>query len=188
VVKDTVAVLGSCLVLGVVCGIAWELLVEPATFTKLAEGGSMGEVELGRQFDGDGWYAVVAAVAGSLGGAGLTWWRSRDFLATTLLLVVGAGVAAAVMLVTGNLLGPGDSDAVLGASAVGDRVPVELTVTAAATYLVWPIAMLLGALMVLWSQPGAVPDAQPEDRPLAPYGAGGRAVGRAGGPLGGSAG
>jgi len=155
--KDALVIVGSCLVLGVASGILWWLLVDPPTFTKVGQGGSMGELQLGQRFDGDGWYAVIAAVAGLFTGALLTWWRSRDFVMTTMLLLLGAAVAASVMAAVGRLLGPGDPDVALAAAKLGEKVPEQLTVTVPATYLVWPIAVLIGALMVLWSQPGDVP-------------------------------
>lgn len=151
---DIAAVLGSYLVLGLVGGVLWWLLVDPAMFTKVGGGGgSMGELQLAQRFAGDGWYAVIAAVGGLVAGVALTWWRMRDLLLTTVLLLVGAGIAAAVMAVTGHLLGPGDPDAALAAAAPGAHVPVPLTVHAKAGYLVWPIASLVGALVVLWSPP-----------------------------------
>lgn len=149
--KDVLTVVGIYLLLGLVSGLLWWLLVDPATFTKVSDGGSMGELELGKRFNGDGWYAVIGAVAGLSSGVAITWWRSRDFLLTTALLVVGAGVAAAVMAVTGHLLGPGDTDVALAAVKEGAMVPVQLEVTAKASYLVWPIAALIGSLVVLWS-------------------------------------
>lgn len=151
--RDALVIVGCYVLLGVVGGILWWLLVEPAVFTKVSDGGSMGEVELGRRFNGDGWYAVIAAVAGVLSGVVITRWRSRDFVLTTILLVVGGCVAAAVMAVTGNLLGPGDTDAALAAANEGAQVPIQLEVTAKAGYLVWPIAALVGSLFVLWSPP-----------------------------------
>jgi len=141
--------------LGICCGVLWWLLVDPATFTKLPKGGSMSEIELGKRFDADGWYAVIAAVAGLASGGLLLWWRSRDSLQATLLLLLGAALAAVVMERTGHLLGPGDPDAALATVEVGARVPEQLSVTAGATYLVWPIAVLIGALMVLWSHPAS---------------------------------
>ena len=149
--EDVLTVVGIYLVLGLVCGLLWWLLVDPAMFTKVDDGGSMGELELGARFNGDGWYAVIGAVAGLTSGLAITWWRSRDFLLTTVLLVVGAGVAAAVMAFTGHLLGPGNPDAALAAAKAGAQVPIELEVTAKAGYLVWPIAALVGSLVVLWS-------------------------------------
>lgn len=150
---DVLVVLLVFAALGVLCGVLWWLLVDPAQFTKRASGGTMGEIELGRRFDTDGWYTVLAAVPGFLAGLSLTWWRDRDFRLTTVLLVPGAAVAAVLMAVVGRLLGPGDPDAALEAAKLGARVPVELAVTADAVYLTWPIAVLLGSLVVLWSSP-----------------------------------
>jgi len=152
--RDALAVLVTYAVLGVSCGLVWWLVWEPPLFVKVAgEGGSMGEVQLGRQFSGDGWYAVVAGAAGLLSGIAVTAWRSRDLLASTLLVVVGSLAAAAVMALVGNLLGPQDADAALAAAEAGARVPAELEVRAGVVYLVWPICTLVGALIVLWSPP-----------------------------------
>jgi hypothetical protein len=162
---DTIAVLGVFVVLGVLCGLAWWLLVDPAMYTKVKGGGSMGELQLGKQFDSDGWYTLIAAVTGLVAGAVLTWWRSRDFLLTTVLVVIGAGLAAAAMALTGHLLGPGDPDAALAAAKVGQHVPMQLSVTGKVTYLVWPIAVLVGTLLVLWSPPRTARDDPAFDTP-----------------------
>jgi uncharacterized membrane protein YeaQ/YmgE (transglycosylase-associated protein family) len=154
---DAAVVLGSMAVLGLVCGVLWWLLVEPAEFTKLESGGAMGEVELGRRFAADGWYVVLAAVAGLLAGVALTWWRSRDALLTAALLLVGAVVAAVLMEQVGQLLGPPDPRPVLAAAEVGAKVPTQLEVDAFTVYLTWPVAVLAGALVVLW---GRLPDAE----------------------------
>lgn len=149
--RDALVIVGCYVLLGVVGGLLWWLLVDPAVFTKVSDGGSMGELELGRRFNGDGWYAVIGAVAGLVSGVAITRWRSRDLVLTTILLVVGACVAAAVMAVTGHLLGPGDTDVALAAADEGAQIPIQLEVTAKAGYLVWPIAALVGSLFVLWS-------------------------------------
>ena len=150
-VADVVVVLVCYLVLGVVCGVIWWLLVDPALFTKVHGGGTMSELQLSKEFNGDGWYAVVAAVAGVGSGLALTWWRSRDYLLTTLLLVPGSVLAAAVMAMLGHALGPGNPDAALATVHAGQHVPDQISVAAWATYLVWPIGALIGALGVLWS-------------------------------------
>jgi hypothetical protein len=150
---DVAVVLGAFVLLGLASGVLWWLLVDPATFTKLKGGGTMSELQLGLEFSTDGWYAVIAAVCGIVFGSLLTWWRSRDFLLTTVLVAVGSALAAAVMAVTGHLLGPADPKAVLAHAALGAHVPVQLDVAGKATYLVWPIAALIGALLVLWSSP-----------------------------------
>ncbi len=154
VAADVAWVLGSYVVLGLVGALAWWLLVEPAYFTKGDNGGlGMGEVQLAERFNADGWYAVIAAVLGLLSGGALTWWRSRDFLLTSVLLLLGSGLAAAVMAGAGRVLGPTDPGTLAGGVAVGARLPMQLEVTSAVCYLVWPIAALIGALFVLWSPP-----------------------------------
>ena len=147
--RDVTVVVGWFVLLGVVSGVLWWLLVSPAEFTKLPSGGSMGEVDLGRRFNADGWYVVVAGVLGLVSGLGLSWWRSRDPLLTSLLLLVGSVAAAALMTVTGHLLGPGPTRAALAAAKVGARIPERLDVDTFVVYLSWPIAVLLGALVVL---------------------------------------
>jgi hypothetical protein len=153
-VGDVLWVLGSFLVLGVIGAIAWWLLVDPAMFTKAPDGGlAMGEGQLGKQFGTDGWYVVVAFVLGVLAGSVLTWWRSRDPVLTSGLLLVGSVLAATVMSLLGKVLGPTDPSSLASTVAVGARLPTQLEVGANASYLMWPIAVLAGALFLLWSPP-----------------------------------
>lgn len=155
---DLVAVLGVYLLLGILAGVVWWLLVHPAAYTKLQGGGEMSETQLGREFDADGWYTVIALVAGLLSGLALTWWRSRDHLLTTVLVAVGSVLAAAVSALTGRLLGPGSTEAALKVARVGADVPVPLAVAGWVPYLVWPIAAMAGSLLVLWSSTGEPQD------------------------------
>ena len=147
--RDVAVVLGVLLALGVLCGVLWWLVWDPAAYTKTADGGVMGEADLSRRFAADGLYAVIAGVAGLVAGLGLTWWRTRDPLLTSAVLLVGSVLAAAVMALTGHLLGPGDPGAALAAAKVGARVPERLGVDAFTVYLAWPVAVLAGALVVL---------------------------------------
>lgn len=151
--RDAAVVLGAYLLVGVGCGVLWWLAVDPATFTKVDGRGSMGELDLGKRFNADGWYVVIGVLAGLVSGLVLTAWRSRDFLLTTGLVVLGSGLAAAVMTWTGHALGPGETDAALEAASAGEQVPTQLSVTAKAAYLVWPLGALVGGLVVLWSPP-----------------------------------
>jgi hypothetical protein len=151
--RDVAAVVGGLALIGLVCGVLWWLLVSPAEFTRLRNGGEMSEAQLARRFTSDATYVVVAAVAGLLAGLVLTWWRSRDPLVTSGLLVLGSLVAAAVMALSGHLLGPGDTRAALAAAKVGTHVPERLVVDALSVYLVWPAAVLVGALLVLLGRP-----------------------------------
>jgi len=147
-----IAVLGTSLVLGLVGGVLWWLLTEPALFTVGEEATlGMGEVELADRFSATGWFTVLAAVLGALSGGALTWWRNRDPILTAVLLVLGSLVGTAAMAVVGRILGPPDPDVAAAAAQPGDLVPAALEVGAGVAYLVWTIAALAGALMVLWS-------------------------------------
>ncbi len=156
---DVLVVLGGLLLLGVVCGVLWWLLVDPAAYTKTRRGGVMSENELSRRFSADGMYVVIAVVAGLVAGIVLTWWRARDPLLTSVLLVVGSGLAAAAMWLVGHQLGPGDTAAALRAAKLGAHVPERLDVHAWTAYLAWPVAVLAGALLVLL---GRVSDTDPQ--------------------------
>jgi len=160
--RDAVVVLGTLVVLGLLGGVLWAMVVSPAEFTKLADGGTMSEDQLGRQFGADGWYVVIGAVAGFAAGLVLSWWRSRDPVLTSMLLVAGSVLASVVMALVGHLLGPGDPEAALQAASVGAHVPQRLDVgirpvwplgaylrDTATVYLCWPVGALLGALFVL---------------------------------------
>ncbi len=166
-VRDVVAVLGVFAVAGVAAGVLWWLLVDPAMFTTGSGGGlGMGEDELGKQFDDDGWFAVLGAGLGLLTGGVVTWWRSRDPLLTAGLVLVGAVLASLLAVRVGGLLGPPPPAQVAGGLAPGTMVPTELVVTGRVLYLVWPVMAMLGTLVVLWApvpEPGPE-DASPSDR------------------------
>jgi hypothetical protein len=152
--EDLVAVLGVYVVLGVLGAVAWWLLVDPALYTKAVDGGlGMGEGQLGKRFNADGWYAVIAGIGGLLSGTAVSWWRGRDPLLTSALVLGGSLVAAGVMAVLGGWLGPPDPESAAAAVEVGDTVPMQLAVDATVCYLVWPVTALIGCLIVLWSPP-----------------------------------
>lgn len=147
--RDVLVVLGSLLVLGVLAGMLWWLLVDPAQFTKTAQGGAMSENELGKRFDADAWFAVIGLAAGVVAGLVLSAWRSRDPLLVSGLLLVGSLLAAGAMLLVGRLLGPGDTGAALRAAKVGAKVPETLGLDTWLAVLGWPIGVLMGTLFVL---------------------------------------
>jgi hypothetical protein len=181
-VRDVAAVLGCLVVLGALCGALWSAVVTPAELTRLPNGGAMNETALSAQFGADGWYAVIAVVAGLLAGIVLTWWRSRDALWTAALLVLGAVVAAVVMAVTGHLLGPPDPRHALLATKVGSKVPESLTLGERSLspfgpylkqtvmfYLAWPVGALAGCLAVLLvTVPTGQPPAEQGETPEQP--------------------
>jgi hypothetical protein len=159
VARDVLVVLGVFLLLGLLGGVLWSQLVTPADYTKVTGGGGMGETDFGHQFGADGWFVVIGVLGGLLAGLGLTGWRSRDPLLVVGLLLVGSCLAAAVVVLLGHLLGPGDPGAALRAVGVGAKVPERLDVgpqlpgqpheADLPAYLSWPIGALAGAMFVL---------------------------------------
>src|SRR5215213_5255007 len=83
--------------------------------------------------------------------------RDEDPVATVLLLVVGAAAAAWVMAQVGHAVGPPSPGPVLADARIGATAPAEVEVHALAAYLVWPIAVLFGAVAVLWASRGSHP-------------------------------
>ena len=154
---DAAIVIGVLLLLAVLAGLLWPQLVDPVQFTRTRQGVVSGEVQIARQFDDDGWYVVLAAIIGAVAGGVLTWWRSRDPVATVLLLVLGAAAAAWVMALVGHAVGPPSPGPLLADARIGATAPDEVKVHALAAYLVWPIAVLFGAVAVLWASRGSHP-------------------------------
>ena len=71
---------------------------------------------------------MIAAVAGLVAGLVLTWWRvARPAAHQPAAGRSASALAAAVMALTGHLLGPGDPSAALAAAAMRRAVPVALS-------------------------------------------------------------
>lgn len=154
VVRDAVVVLGAFAVVATVAGLLWPHLVTPVQLTRNDFGVATDEVALSERFDNDGWYAVLAGGCGLVLGAVMSYWRRAHEVVTLLLSLAGAFLAAWLMAAVGTWAGPEDPAVVLENAEVGASATGMVTVSADAAYLVWPIATLVGALLVLWSQPG----------------------------------
>ena len=151
---DLGVVVVAFLVAGVLTGVIWPQLVDPVIVTRDAAGISTGEVALAERFDNDGWYAVLAGGSGLVLGLVLTAWRRTHEVVTLLGVVAGAFLAAWVSAEVGTLVGPDDPERLLANAEVGATAHDLVTVSAEAAYFVWPIAAVVGAMIVLWSPPG----------------------------------
>jgi MFS superfamily sulfate permease-like transporter len=147
---DATVVLGGFLLAAVAVCLVWPQLVDPVTVTRTEVGTVVGEAELGQRFDKDAWYVVLAAVAGLVLGIALTAWRRSHEVATVLLVAAAACLAAWISAVVGTWAGPEDPERLLARAEVGTTAPEQVRVDAPAAYLVWPIAAVTGALVVLW--------------------------------------
>jgi hypothetical protein len=151
VVRDVVVVLTAFLVAGVAVGLLWPQLVEPVTVTRSEVGLTTGEVALANRFDQDAWYSVLGAGAALLLGVVLTLWRRAHEAATLVAVVVGALLGAWVSATVGNAAGPEAAEVTLADAEMGATAPDQVLVTADAAYLAWPLAAVLGAVVVLWA-------------------------------------
>jgi len=105
------------------------------------------------EFRSTGTYVVVSAGLGFLLGLLLTYLLDRDEVVTLVALVVGGVLAAGVMALVGHLLGPESAAEVARAAADGDSVKADLRVQPGAAYLIFPVASLVGSLVVLLTFP-----------------------------------
>jgi hypothetical protein len=136
--------------LGALGGVLWWALTDLPSYLVAANGGaSTTERGLAEVLGGDAWFAVIGAVVGLA--LGVVAWRRLRAVGWPVVLV-GTGTAALAALLcwaVGRELGPGEFTARLATASPGDRVPIELTLQAKASLLVWPffavIPILLGS-------------------------------------------
>jgi hypothetical protein len=152
VLADVAVIVGGMALLGVIAGVVWARVATPPQLIRYQHNIGQDELQLSRLFAVDGWYAVIAAVGGLVGGLGFALLRRRDELVTLLLTVVGCVVAAFLMKATGHLLGPGDPTAALREAPVGAHVDAQLELKSFASMLAWPFTALVGGLVPLLSR------------------------------------
>lgn len=103
----------------------------------------------------DAVYLLVGLPIALVLGAGLMYWRRRTPVATVVILAVVSIFTAALMERLGLWFGPGDPMRLLQHSSTGTTAPGQLAVQATGVLLVWPVAAVLGALLVLLFAPPA---------------------------------
>lgn len=138
----------AAIALGLVAAVLWSNLAPEVQGELTATGVRVGTAQARRQFGVDGWFGVVAAGGGLLlGTVAFARHRSRPVGALVVLAVAGA-VAAAVQWSVGVLLGPGPVSERAAGLQAGSMISMPLEVNAPAVFLVWPIAAIVGALLV----------------------------------------
>ncbi len=177
IAKDVLVVLGAFLVAAVVVGAVWPHLVNPVVVKRTDVGLLTDEVALADRFDNVGWYTLLGGGFGVVLGALLVARRRTNEVVTLLAVVAGAFLAAWLSARLGTWWGPADPNQVLAHAKVGTTADDQVVLDASAAYLVWPVAALVGAAVVLWSTPreprpreasADQPADQPADRPSEP--------------------
>ena len=152
-INDALVVLAWSAVTALIAAVVWWRLTPLAEYTRTADNASMGEQELARQVNADGWFFVIAGVAGLLSGLVLHLWRKRDPVLMVVLVALGGLLSAWIMAQVGLALGQDDPAKTLPEAAVGDRIPLQLKVQATGIYVTWAVGALIAALGLLFFGP-----------------------------------
>lgn len=148
-----VTIVGFCVV-GALAGVVWPLLAEPANYTVTESGVRLGEAEAAKQFGVTVAYAAIGALAAVCWGGFCAYRYAARGWPHVLVTLAGAAVAALLARRLGVLLGPPDPSTVVGSTSPGEHVPMQLDVNSYGVLLVWPVAALVGLLVVLiWLAP-----------------------------------
>lgn len=139
----------AAILLGIVAGLVWLWLAQPAEWEARSNGIVLTEAASKGQFSVIVVFVMIGAVASVLCG-----WAVVRVLPQLgwLLTPVVVGLTLAACLVAwrvGVELGPPSPGSVAGVK-VGDRVPSELAVDGGAPFLVWPIFGLVGVIAATW--------------------------------------
>jgi len=149
---------------GLLAGVVWWALVDLPVYQIQPDSTAItGERDLARFIAGDAWFCVIGAVVGlALGALG---WRYLRPLGWPLVVIVAAVAMAAglVCWAVGYQLGPGEFERRLATARPGDLVPIDLTVRAYASLVVWPFLAVVPVLLGS-SLSGDAEDASPVTR------------------------
>ncbi|HEY5846533.1 MAG TPA: hypothetical protein VIT42_07070 [Microlunatus sp.] len=134
--------------LGAGAGVLWWWVVDLPSYSVGPNGGaSTSERGLTEFFAGDAWFCLIGAVVGIV--LGILGWRLFGSVGWPVAVGVAllAVVAALLCWAVGYALGPGPFVPRLAAARPGDLVPIELTIRAAASLVVWPFAAIVCVLL-----------------------------------------
>lgn len=145
VTRQTLLVLGSAVLLGVLSGLLWWQLAEPSQWEVRDFGIVMTEEGSRGQFGVIATFVLVGAIASLVWGFAVCLVGRRSGWELVVSVMIGSVVAAVVAWQVGIWVGPPAPGSVPGLS-VGDTVPDQLGVDTLAPFLVWPFAAMIGML------------------------------------------
>lgn len=140
----------TALLVGVVAGLVWVWLANPAQWEVRDTGIVLTEAAARGQFSVIVVFVVIGAVVSTACGGLIGRVLPDVGWLVTPLVVVLTSVAAVVAWRVGVELGPPPPESVTGVS-VGDRIPAELAVDGIAAFVVWPIFGLVGVIGATWA-------------------------------------
>jgi hypothetical protein len=165
-----VALAGSAL-LGLAGGLAWSEIAPRAALQEISVGtAEVVNVETRAFIGADGWFCVIAGVAGLLTGVigyrvGIARRDSATRVAVTIGLIAGAVAGSFVMLWLGEQIGLGTYQHLLEKAATGTTFNASLALGAKSALVFWP---LLTSIVIVVAEVGRSRDPGPEPAGLAP--------------------
>lgn len=160
--RGAVVTIGGFLVLGLVVGWLWSVLAEPAAYSVTRDGAVMGETEAANQFGVNVAFAWLGALVAVLWGGICAFWFAGHGWPHVISTLLGALAASALAWRLGILFGPPPPEPVVKAAEVGSKVPMQVRVDSYGVLLAWPIAALIGLLVVVtWIAPNDGDDVTP---------------------------
>ncbi|MGB0098903.1 MAG: hypothetical protein WBP61_01355 [Nocardioides sp.] len=134
---------------GVLAGVVWEW-VWTAPLGSVVDQTWVAEDEesLRGVFSATGWYVVIGAVAGLLGGALVALFLDRSPLITLVGVVIGSALGAFLMLRVGVALGPADPVGLAESAREGAYLPAMLGVSGSTPFVALPAGALVALAMV----------------------------------------
>jgi hypothetical protein len=148
-VRDVVVVVVVHLVVALLIGLALPYLADLSEATRTSQGVVTSEVELGKQFNDDGWLIVLGGLAGLVLGLSLLTRRHTHEVVTLVAVVVAALLGSLLAGWVAEATGPADPVATLAEAEIGARAPMQVEIGSRVAYLVWPLMAAIGALVAL---------------------------------------
>jgi fumarate reductase subunit C len=133
---------------GVLAGVVWWAMVDlPLYRIQPDSSATTGERDLTEFIAGDAWFCLIGVVVGlGLGVVGWRYLRSLGWPLVVIVVVVALG-AALLCWAVGYQLGPGEFERRLATARPGALVPIDLTVRAYASLVVWPFLAVVPVLL-----------------------------------------
>lgn len=133
---------------GALAGVLWWLVVDLPGYLVQPDGSAAtSERQLAEFVAGDAWFTVIGALV-SVALGWLAWARLRSLGWPVVLVSAGSATAAALVCwFVGYHLGPDEFNQRLAVARPGETVPIELTLRAKASLLVWPFVATVPVLL-----------------------------------------
>jgi hypothetical protein len=166
-----VVALAASALLGLAGGLAWGEIAPRATLQEISAGTAEVVNAETRAFIGaDGWFCLIAGVAGLLTGVIGYWFgiarrNGLTRVAVTIGLIAGAVAGSYLMLWVGEQTGLGAYQHELAKAAAGTRFNASLALGAKSALVFWP---LLTSIVIVVAEVGRSRDQGPELAGLAP--------------------